>query len=303
MNMLWLLAAEFRKLIRPLVWGTALAIVAFCLLITWGAANNARAALASPRIPDICARAATAQCQQVIAHAHAAASGAAAATSQLTQPGEIGHVAAGMLASVPGLLLIAMIAGGHWGGEWGSRTIRQLLCREGRRGRVLAAKWLSIWAAGVATLLACYLVLAVAAPVLAAAAGLPAAHLALWAGLGSSVSAAGRAVVVLGVFAAVGTAAGTIGRGQLATTAVTAGSVLLALLVAGVAGIGRLSPASFVQAWMGFGSGGYLPTNFWSRFVGGDMHAGRLGGLLGILLTAAVAAAIARWRFSADVTT
>jgi ABC-type transport system involved in multi-copper enzyme maturation permease subunit len=300
--MLWLLAGEFRKLVRPLVWGTALAIVAFCLLITWGAASNARAALASPRIPDVCAQAATVQCGQVIAHAHAAARAAAAATGQLAQPGEIGHVAAGMLASVPGLLLIALIAGGHWGGEWGSRTIRQLLCREGRRGRVLAAKWLSIWAAGVATLLVCYLVLAAAAPVIAAAAGLPAAHSALWAGLGSSVWAAARAIVVLGLFAAVGTAAGTIGRGQLATAAVTAGSMLLALLAAGIAGIGQLSPATFVQAWMGFGPAGYLPTNFWSRFISGSEHTGQLAGLLGVLLTAAVAAVIARWRFAADVT-
>jgi ABC-type transport system involved in multi-copper enzyme maturation permease subunit len=301
-RMLWLLAAEFRKLVRPLVWGTALAIVAFCLLITWGAASNARAALASPRIPDVCAQAATVQCRQVIAHAHAAARAAAAATWQLAQPGEIGHVAAGMLASVPGLLLIALIAGGHWGGEWGSRTIRQLLCREGRRGRVLAAKWLSIWAAGVATLLVCYRVLAAAAPVIAAAAGLPPAHSALWAGLGSSVWAAGRAIVVLGLFAAVGTAAGTIGRGQLATAAVTIGSMLLALLAAGIAGIGQLSPATFVQAWMGFGPAGYLPTNFWSRFISGSEHTGQLAGLLGVLLTAAVAAVIARWRFAADVT-
>ena len=301
--MLWLLAAEFRKLVRPLVWGTAMAIVAFCLLITGGAANNARAAaLASPRIPDVCARAATAQCRQVIAHAHGAARAAAAATGQLAQPGEVGHVAAGMLASLPGLLLIAMIAGGHWGGEWGSRTIRQLLCREGRRGRVLAAKWVSMWAAGVVTLLVCWLVLAAAGPVIAAAAGLPAAHAGLWAGLGSSASAAGRAVVVLGLFAAVGTAAGTIGRGQLATTAVTAGSMLLALLVAGIAGIGRLSPASFVQAWMGFGPAGYLPTNFWSRFAGGGQHLGQIAGLAGLLLTAAAAGAIARWRFAADVT-
>jgi ABC-type transport system involved in multi-copper enzyme maturation permease subunit len=300
--MLWLLVAEIRKLVRPLVWGTALAIVTFCLLITWGAANNSRAAVASPRIPDVCAQAGTAQCRQVTARAHADARAAAAATSQLAQPGEIGHVAAGMLASVPGLLLIAMIAGGHWGGEWGNRTIRQLLSRESRRGRVLAAKWLSIWAAGVATLLVCYLVLAVAAPVIAATASLPAAHSALWAGLGSSVWAAGRAIVVLGVFAAVGTAAGTIGRGQLATTAVTAGSMLLALLVAGIAGIGQLSPATFVQAWMGFGPAGYLPTNFWSRFIGGEDHFSQLAGLLGILLTAAVAAAIARWRFAADVT-
>jgi ABC-type transport system involved in multi-copper enzyme maturation permease subunit len=301
MHMLWLLAAEFRKLVRPLVWGTALVIVAFCLLITWAAAHNARAGLASPRIPDVCAKAATAQCRQVIAHAHGAARAAAAATGQLAQPGEVGHVAAGMLASLPGLLLIAMIAGGHWGGEWGSRTIRQLLCREGRRGRVLVAKWLSIWVAGVATLLACWLVLALAAPGVAAASGLPAVHSALWAGLGSSASSAGRAVVVLGMFAAVGTAAGTIGRGQLATTAVTAGSMLLALLVAGIASIGQLSPASFVQAWMGFGPAGYLPTNFWSRFVSGG-HVGQLAGLAGVLVTAAVAAAIARWRFATDVT-
>jgi ABC-type transport system involved in multi-copper enzyme maturation permease subunit len=195
-----------------------------------------------------------------------------------------------------------LIAGGHWGGEWGSRTIRQLLCREGRRGRVLAAKWLSIWAAGVATLLACYLVLAVAAPLIAAMAGLPAAQSGLWAGLGSSASAVGRAIIVLGLFAAIGTAAGTIGRGQLATAAVTAGSMLLTLLAAGIAGIGRLSPATYIQAWMEFGPAGYLPTNFWSRFISDGEHAGQLAGLLGVLLTAAVAAAIARWRFAADVT-
>ena len=55
--MLWLLVAEFRKLVRPLVWGTGLVIIGFCLLITWGGANNARGALASPKIPDVCARA------------------------------------------------------------------------------------------------------------------------------------------------------------------------------------------------------------------------------------------------------
>jgi ABC-type transport system involved in multi-copper enzyme maturation permease subunit len=301
-HVLWLLVAELRKLIRPLVWGAGLAITGFCLLITWGGANNARGALASPRIPDVCARAVTAQCQQVVAHAHAAARAAAAATSLLAQPGEIGHVAAGMLASVPGLLLIALVAGGHWGGEWGSRTIRQLLARQGRRTRVLAAKWLTIWAAGVATLVCCWLVLAAAAPLIAAGAGLPAAHASIWAGLGSSASAAGRAVIVLGLFAAVGTAAGAIARGQLATTAITAGSMLLALLVAGITSIGRLSPASFVQAWMSFDAAGYLPTNFWSRFVSGGQHPGELAGLLGIVLTGAVVAVIARWRFSADVT-
>ncbi len=301
--MLWLLGAELRKIVRPLVWGTALAIVAFCLLITWGAVHNARAGLASPRVPDVCAQAVrlTPQCRQVIAHARSSARAAAIATSQLTQPGEIGHVAAGMLASLPGLLLIAMIAGGHWGGEWGSRTIRQLLCREGRRGRVLLVKWLSTWIAGVATLAACWIVLAAAAPLIAASAGLPAPGTALWAGLVSSLASAGRAVVVLGLFAAIGTAAGPLGRGQLAAMAVTAGTMLLALLIAGITSIGRLSPASFVQAWMGFGPAGYLPTNFWSRFIAAQ-SLGQVAGLAGIAVTAAVAAGIARWRFAADVT-
>jgi ABC-type transport system involved in multi-copper enzyme maturation permease subunit len=300
--MISLLRAELRKLARPLVWGSGLAVTGFCLLITWGAANNARGGLASPRIPDVCVSAATAQCRNVIAHAHAAARAAAAATSALAQPGEIGHVAAGMLASLPGLVLIALVAGGHWGGEWGQRTIRQLLSRQGRRGLVLAAKWLTIWAVGVATMLICWVVLALAGPLIVGVVGVPAAHAGLWAGLGTSAAAAGRAALVLGLFAAIATAAGTIARGQLVTTAITAGVFLLALLVAGIASVGWLSPASFVQAWMGFPANGYLPTNFWSRFGGSGHQLGQLAGLMGMTITAAVAALAARWRFAADVT-
>jgi ABC-type transport system involved in multi-copper enzyme maturation permease subunit len=300
--MMSLLRAEFRKLARPLVWGSAFAVAGFCVLITWGAANNARGGLASPRIPDICDHSATTQCRHVIALAREAARAAAAATGALTQPGEVGHVAAGMLASLPGLVLIALVAGGHWGGEWGLRTIRQLLSRQGRRGRVLAAKWLTIWFAGVATMLGCWIVLALTGPLIAGSAGLPAAPAALWAGLGSSAAATGRAALVLGLFAAVAVAAGTIGRGQLATTALTAGVFVLALLLAGIASVGRLSPASFVQAWMSFPVNGYLPTSFWSRFSGSSQHLGQITGLAGMAVTAAVAGIAARWRFSADVT-
>jgi ABC-type transport system involved in multi-copper enzyme maturation permease subunit len=300
--MMSLLRAEFRKLSRPLVWGSALTVTCFCVLITWGAANNARGGLTSPRIPDVCEQTSTAQCRHVIAAAHATARAAAAATSALAQPGEIGHVAAGMLASLPGLALIALVAGGHWGGEWGLRTIGQLLSRQGRRGMVLAAKWLTIWSAGVATMLACWAVLALAGPLIAAAAGLPSTHAGLLAGLASSAAAILRAVAVLGLFSAVGTAAGAIGRGQLATTALTAGVFLLALLLAGIATIGKASPASYVQAWMGFAGNGYLPTNFWSRFGGSGQHLGQLAGLAGMGITAAVAGLAARWRFAVDVT-
>jgi len=299
----WLLRAECRKLARPLVWGTVLAVIAFCVLLVWGAVHNARDGLASPDIPSVCQHVATARCQDVIARARTAARAAAAATSALAQPGQIGHVAAGMLASVPGLILIALVAGGHWGGEWSLRTIRQLLSREGRRWRVLAAKWLSIWAVGVATMLCCWAVLLAAAPAIAASAGLPPAGTGLWSGLGSSAEAACRAAVVLGLFAAVATAAGTIARGQLATTSVTVGVMLLALLVAGIAGAGRLSPATYVQAWMQFGRSGYLPTNFWSRFIGSGPRLGEFTGLLGIAVTTGLGALVALWRFRSDVTT
>jgi len=199
-------------------------------------------------------------------------------------------------------VLVALVAGGHWGGEWGQRTIRQLLSTQGRRGLVLAAKWLTIWAAGIATMLICWAVLALAGPLIAAGVGLPATHAGLWAGLGSSAAAAGRAAFVLALFAAVATAAGTIARGQLATTAITAGGFLLALLLAGIASVGRLSPASFIQAWMSFPANGYLPTNFWSRFAGSGHQQGQLAGLLGMTITATAAALTARWRFAGDVT-
>lgn len=78
--------------------------------------------------------------------------------------------------------------------------------------------------------------------------------------------------------------------------------MLLALLLAGIAGAGLFSPATYVQARMSFGGSGYLPTNFWSRFVSGGPHLSTWSGPLGVALTGAVAAAIARWRFSADVT-
>lgn len=297
-----LLVAEFSKLARPLVWGAGLSMIAYCLLITWAGAANAHNAQTSPRIPTECASAVTAACGRVIAQAHGDAFAAARQTSRLTQPGQVGHVAAGMLASLPGLLLIALIAGGHWGGEWGSHTIRALLTREGRRTRVLVAKWITVWAVGVATLAACWVALAASGPVITSAAGLPAPGVSLWSGLGSSLSCAGRAVVVMGLFAALGIAAGAIARGQLATTALSAGSMLVALIIAGVDGIGGWSPASFVQDWMDFSTGGYLPTNFWSRFVGSGSHPGQLAGLAGILATYVVAAGVARWWFAADVT-
>jgi ABC-type transport system involved in multi-copper enzyme maturation permease subunit len=304
---MWLLAAELRKLVRPLVWGTMAAAAGFCVLLAWGATSNAAASAAEPRVPSVCQQLqAPPACQAEVAGANSGARAEARATSRLERPGAVGQVAAGMLASLPGVFVLALLAGGHWGGEWSGRTVRTLFAREGRRGRVLAAKWASLWLAGVAIMAACWAALAVAGPLLAAAYGLPPAGVPLWHGFGASIAVAGHALVVLAFFSAAGVAAGTVARAQLGTTAVTAGVLVVTLILAGLSTIGRWSPAAFVQGWMRFRfSGDFLPTNFWARFVGkgGDvtMPFTEPAALAGLVLCLAVAAVIARRRIAADV--
>jgi ABC-type transport system involved in multi-copper enzyme maturation permease subunit len=276
MTTMWLLLAELRKLVRPLVWGTILAVASVLVLLALGATANAASGppfdLEGGRV-----------------------------TALLLRPGAVGQVAAGMLASLPGVFVVALLAGGHWGGEWSGRTIRTLFVREGRRGRALAAKWFSLWVGSIICLLTCWGLLAIAGPLLASAYNLPSAEVPLWFGLGASLAAVAHAMVVLALFAAVGVAAGTVARGQLATMALTAGVMLIALLAARVGGgLAVWSPARFVQAWMRFNSNGYLPTNYWARFLQGSSGSEPIG-LAGMAVCIAAAGGIALWRVRKDV--
>jgi ABC-type transport system involved in multi-copper enzyme maturation permease subunit len=300
---MWLLIAELRKLVRPLVWGTIIATAGFCVLLTWGATSNA-AQSTGPQasVSGKCVRSPSPACQNPAAQQHDFRLAAARDTARLERPGAIGQVAGGLLASLPGVLVIALLAGGHWGGEWSGRTVRALLTREGRRRRVLVAKWVSLWAASVIALLAAWAALALAGPLLAAAYGLPAAGVPLWYGFGASLAVFAHALVVLALFSAVGVAAGVVARGQLACTAVTGGAVLVTLIVAGLGSAGRWSPATFVQAWMQFQfASQYLPTNFWARFLSGQAF-GEPVGLLGVMAWTGVAGLIASRRVARDVT-
>ncbi|MGH2717750.1 MAG: hypothetical protein ACRDJU_04115 [Actinomycetota bacterium] len=300
-----LLVAELRKLVRPLVWGTGLAAIAFLLLLTVGATSNAASGLKSPRIPSACGGAVSTlspACVQEVTQAKEAAANDARQEHRQEMPGAVGEVAVGMLASLPGVFLIALIAGAHVGGEWSGRTIRTVLTHDGRRLRVLAAKWVSLWIGTVVTVLAAWVVLAVAGPLLAAAYGLPAAGQGLFAGLGASLAFLGRALLVLGVFTLVGVAAGLLTRSTVGTVAVVVGAIGALLIVGAVQGVAKLSPATWVQAWMHFSfNGAYLPTNFWTRFESGvTMSSG--AAFIGLLGTLAVIGALAAWRAGADVT-
>jgi hypothetical protein len=178
-----LVVAELGKLVRPLSFGVAGAAAVFCVLLAAGGAHNAEinaqgapgrvptcATLQAPAGPS-CARAqaaARARLRQIGA-------GPSQVAGQLT-PAAAGAEAAGLLASLPGTLAMALLAGAHVGGEWSGRTMKSLLTQHGRRWQVLAAKLVSLWLAGAGLMAVCWAALAIAGPALSRLNHLPNPH-------------------------------------------------------------------------------------------------------------------------------
>jgi ABC-type transport system involved in multi-copper enzyme maturation permease subunit len=208
-----------------------------------------------------------------------------------------------MLASLPGVLVIALLAGGHIGGEWSGKTIRTMLTNEGRRGRVLVAKWVSLWVASAGVMLACWAALAVAGPVLSSSAHLPHTAGGLWAGTGIGFVQVGRALAILALFSGLGVAAATLIRNAVGTIAVVVGVAVVALMVGAVGSTAQWTPATSIQAWMHFDSGnGDLPTNYWSRFLSSGAALGTGRAVIELVVCAAVVGLVAARRMRADVT-
>jgi len=289
-----LLVAELAKLVRPVTFGVAGAAAVFCVLLAAGGAHNAEvntqgapahvpscAALQAAPGPS-CARAQA----RVRARLRQIDAGPRQVAGQLT-PAAAGAEAAGLVASLPGALAMALLSGAHVGGEWSGRTMKSLLTQHGRRWQVLAAKLASLWLAGVGLMAACWAALAVAGPVLARLNHLPDPRQTAGQGLGLAGSQAARALLVLAAFAVIGLLAAVITRGTIGTTATMAGVVIAMLAVASLPAAGRWTPATWVQGWMGFPAGlasiTALPTNFWSRFIGaGGAPPAHLYGLTGL---------------------
>jgi hypothetical protein len=118
-----LLRAELTKLNRPLTWSVAGAAALFCVLLAIGgtanSTNDARsrvgpvASCTELGIPagPACARARAAQQSRI----RAIDAGPASVAAQLN-PVAAGAEAAGLMASLPGALALALLAGGHLGG-------------------------------------------------------------------------------------------------------------------------------------------------------------------------------------------
>ena len=309
-----LLSAELRKLHRPLIWGVAGAMVLFCVLLAVGGSSNAVANAAGRVGPlpscaqlgvpagPVCARARASEQTRI----NQIEAGPAVVAGQLN-PVAAGAEAAGLMASIPGALALALLAGGHIGGEWSGRTLKSLLTQHGQRWQVLAAKLVSLWLAGAGLLAASWAALAVAGPILASLRHLPDPHESVSRAAALAGTQAARALLVLAAFAAIGLLAAVLTRNTIGTTATTAGVIVAMLVAVSLPGLGSWTPATWVQGWMGFPAGQAsitaLPTNFWSRFItaGGaaPSHLLSLTGLAGLLAACAV---VALWVFRrADV--
>jgi ABC-type transport system involved in multi-copper enzyme maturation permease subunit len=303
-----LLRAELRKLNRPLLWGVMFAATLFCVLLAVGGASNARQYTVAATRPVSCSEIgvpegpactdARARMQARLTENQVQMISAAKHTAAQLDPVAAGAEAAGLMASLPGALVLALLAGGHIGGEWSGRTLKNVLTQCGRRWRVLTAKLVSLWLAGIGLVAACWAALAVTGPILTRAYHLPDPHqswteAATWAG-----SQAGRSLLVLAAFAAIGLLAAVITRGTIGTIAASVGIFIAMLAVAALPSIGRWTPATWVQAWMGFAVGQRsitaLPNNFWSRFIGtATAPPTHLLGLTGLVATLSVCAVVA----------
>jgi ABC-type transport system involved in multi-copper enzyme maturation permease subunit len=310
-----LIEAEVRKLNRPLTWCLMICAAVFVVLLASGSARNAQLAVQSSSRQGVdgceqlvrqagqqlsatqCAAAQAAQ-QQRNAEKAAADRASARNVTRALSPAAAGAEAAGLIASMPGALLIGLLAGGHVGGEWSGRTLKNLLAQHGRRGEVLAAKAASLWLASVGLLAVTWATLAVAGPVLAKANGLPASTLSVLDALRSSGSHIARAALVLAFFVLLGILAAVVTRGTVGTISAAVGGVFALLAIGSLPTLGEFTPASFVEGWMGFAGpakqSSTLPDNFWSRFTDSSGTVPSHGfGLAGLSVTVLICGALA----------
>jgi len=314
-----LLGAEITKLRRPLTWCVLAVAVLASVTFAWQGVRNAyRATSQAPQssrpapvvtcqdlqLPPgaLCNRAVAVQ-EQIDAYrlrqATAAPDSRHNANPQdalpVEQPLAAGKLAVGFMASLPGALLVLLLAAGHVANEWNGRTMKTVLTQEGRRWRVLAAKAASLWIVAMAMLAVDWIALALLSPILKAA--YPLGHPgSSWSAAWSAVAVdAARAPLVIATFVALGVAAAVVVRNTIGAFAVASG-----ILVASITGAGNLAAVApwtlawWVSGWMRFRSHGYVIYHFWvDAFPGHASPPGYISGLLGLAGAIVVLAVVA----------
>jgi ABC-type transport system involved in multi-copper enzyme maturation permease subunit len=303
-----LLGAELTKLRRPLTWCVLVVAVLASVTFAWQGIRNAYRA--TDQAPQSQAPAPVVTCQDLQLPPGALCDRAVAVEEQIDayrleqaaaasdsrhhahpqdalpveQPLAAGKLAIGFMASLPGALLILLLAAGHVANEWNGRTMKMVLTQQGRRWRVLAAKAASLWLAAMAILTLDWIVLALLSPFFKAAypLGQPGPS---WSAAWSAVAAdAARAPLVMALFAALGVSVAVVVRNTIGAFAAASG-----ILVASLAGAGNLAAVApwtltwWVSGWMRFRSHGYVIYHFWvDAFPGHAGPPGYVSGLLGL---------------------
>jgi ABC-type transport system involved in multi-copper enzyme maturation permease subunit len=266
-----LLQAELLKLRRPLLLWVAVALVGFLALTAWGQVRDAATqyqfsqqqqgqsvTIGQPSCTDLglpegpqCEAAKQQQLAQMRQSMEASLAQSALQGRRMQHPLAIGALVAGMLASVPGALVLLLLAAGHVGNEWSGHTIKQVLTQEGRRWRVLAAKLASLWLVAGGLLLAGWAALALLTFVFRTykVGGSAMSAEAAWKLAGPLL---GRSLLVLAAFVVVGVLASLVTRNTLGGVFLGLAFVVGSLVLGNYALVTRGTLSYWVAGWMGF---------------------------------------------------
>jgi len=265
-----LLQAELLKLRRPLLLWVAVALTGFMALTAWGQVHDAatqyqfsqqeqgQGVMVGPSCTDLglpegqqCEAARQQQLAEMRQSMQASLAQSALQGRRMQHPLAIGALVAGMLASVPGALVLLLLAAGHVGSEWSGHTIKQVLTQEGRRWRVLAAKLASLWLVAAGLLLVTWAALAPLTFVFRAyqVGGSALSTEAAWKLAGPLT---GRSLLVLAAFVVVGVLASLVTRNTLGGLALGFAFVIGSLVLGNYAVMTRGTLSYWVAGWMGF---------------------------------------------------
>jgi ABC-type transport system involved in multi-copper enzyme maturation permease subunit len=305
-----LLQAELGKLRRPLLLWVAVALVGFLALTAWGRVHDAATRyqfgqqelaqsvmIAHPSCTDLglpegpeCEAAKQQQEAEPRQSMRESLAQSALQGRRLQHPLAIGALAAGMLASVPGALVLLLLTAAHVGNEWSGHTIKQVLTQEGRRWRVLAAKLASLWLVAAGLLLVTWAALALVTFVFRTykVGGSAMSTEAAWKLAGPPVA---RSSLVLAVFVVVGALASLVTRNTLGGLSLGFAFVLGSLVLGNYAVVTRGTLSYWVAGWMGFRVDAldssqvqYLWTGSFPEKVPHPSHQAGLYGLAGLLV-------------------
>ena len=309
-----ILAAELRKLRRPLTVWSLLAVIVLIGLFAWGSSKSASdqlrfARVIEPGVPtcDELGLQPGPECDRRLAQIRKDGRRAAAeqladvrASAEVLSPLGAGRLAAGMMASLMGAVVMLLLSGGHVGQEWSGRTLKQILVQEGRRWRILAAKLGSLWILGMSLIVAAWIALAAIVPILNAAYPLH-VHVDPGSALAGSLGDIARASLVVAAFAALGLLTAAITRNTLGAFFLGFAFVLASLIIAGFPRVARFTLAYWVAGWMRFGQRlASVQTHIWRDdfYPLGFPHPSV--GLTGLVAFGAACALLAWLRFSSS---